>query len=243
MERAKRVARQFFEGLGFLVDDIPETDTKRADLDVNDGAQQYIVEVKEKSDTGSQLTVIPNSYPNCEREITSEPHAASNRLDGILKDGQKQLAATPADGDAVRLIFLMFTGPNADMFVRRSLYTFYGVQDVIPVSEKGDGLNCVYFHNSFSFSSPNVEGLLLLQNDGLQLCLNEFSSKCDLLRQSMLARKMGTAVYDPANFNEDGGKIVLRSAVSRTEEGAVLAELERISGVRYRTITLHRYNL
>ena len=243
MERAKQIARQFFEELGFRVDDIAETDAKRADLDVNDGGQQYIVEVKEKLDTGSQLSVLPNSYPDSDRKITREPHAASNRLDGILKDGRKQLTATPAGDNAVRLIFLMFVGPNADMFVRRSLYTFYGVQDVIPVSHKGGGLNCVYFHNSFSFSSRNVDGLVLMENDGLQLCLNEFSTNCDVLRRSQLVRKMGAAVYDPAGFYDDDGKIVLRSTVSRTDERAVLDELERISGVRYNTITLHRYNL
>jgi len=243
MERAKLIARQFFEEFGFGVDDIPEADTKRADLDVNDGKQQYIVEVKEKLDTGSQLSLLPNSYPGSERKITREPHAASNRLDGILKDGRKQLTATPAADNALRLIFLMFVGPNAEMFVRRSLYTFYGVQDVTPVSHEGDGLNCVYFHNSFSFSSPEVDGLLLMENDGLQLCLNEFSATCDVLRHSQLSRKMGAAVYDPAGFDDDDGKIVLRSAVSRTDERAVLDELERISGVRYNTITLHRYNL
>ena len=243
MERARQIARQFFEELGFRVDDIPETDAKRADLDVNDGHQQYIVEVKEKLDTGSQLTILPNSYPNSDRKITGEPHAASNRLDGILKGGRKQLEATPAEEDALRLIFLCFTGPNADMFVRRSLYTFYGVQDVIPVSADGPGLNCVYFHNSFSFSSPNVDGLLLMQNDCLQLCLNEFSAHCAVLRQSQLAQKMVKAVYDPATFDDDDGKIVLRSTISRTDENVVLAELERISGVQYNTITLHRYNL
>ena len=242
MERAKQIARQFFQEIGFNVEEIPETDVKRADLDVNDGHQQYIVEVKEKLDTGSQLTVLPNSYPNLDRTITREPHATSNRIDGTLKDGRKQLKATPANQNALRLIFLFFSGPNADMFVRRSLYTFYGVQDVIPVSEKGPGRNCVYFHNSFSFSSPHVDGLLLVQNRDLQLCLNEFSATCDVLRQSRLAQKMGMAIYDPAKFNDDDGKIVLRSAVSRTDEREILNELERISGVRYDTITLHRYN-
>ncbi len=243
MERAKQIARNFFEGLGFHVNDIPETEEKRADLEVNDGHQQYIVEVKEKLDTGSQLTVLENSYPDSDRKITREPHAASNRLDGILKDGRKQLDATPANDDALRLIFLMFTGPNADMFVRRSLYTFYGVQDVIPLSGRGGGMNCVYFYNSFSFSSPRVDGLLLIENNGLQLCLNEFSRTCDVLRKSQLAAKIGAAVYDPASFDEDNGKIVLRSSISRTNDREVLDELERLTGVRYNTIPLNRYNL
>ncbi len=54
---------------------------------------------------------------------------------------------------------------------------------------------------------------------------------------------MGAAVYDPARFDDDDGKLVLRSTVSRTNEREVLDELERTTGVRYNTITLNRYNL
>ena len=149
MEYAKELAKHLFENeFGFSVNEIPETDAKRADLDVNDGAQQYLVEVKEKIDTGSQLTTLDWTYEGYDRKITREPHAPSNRLSGIMRSGRKQLESTPAENDAIRLIFLYFTGPNADMFARRTLYTFYGVQDVIP-DDGGDGLNCVYFHNSF----------------------------------------------------------------------------------------------
>lgn len=243
MERAKRLAQMFFEEIGFSTRAIPEADQKRADLAVNDGEQEYVVEVKEKVDTGSQLTIsdLTELGPDC--QITHEPYAPSNLLDGILKHGRKQLAATPSGGDALRLLFVLFTGPNAGMFVRRSLYTFYGVQDVLPPHGQGDGLNCVYFHNSFSFSSPGVDGLLLVENDSLQLCLNEFSPRCDALRQSRLVAKMAGAVYDPATFGADAGKVVLRSSISRTNEADVLDELERMTGIRYRTITLNRYNL
>ncbi len=242
MEPAKERARQFFTKLGFHVGDIPEADAKRADLDVNDGVNQYVIEVKEKLDTGSQLKDLSSSYPNSDCNITYEPHAPSNLLDGILKDARKQLAATPADEAALRLVLLFFKGPNADMFVRRSLYTFYGVQDVVPVSGNGPGLNCVYFHNSFSFSWQNVDGLLLVENQDLLLCLNEFSARCDVLRQSQLAQRKDMAVFDPAKFDDDPGKIVLRSTISRADENTVLYELERISGVRYRTFTMNRYN-
>ena len=241
MERAKQLATLFFKQIGFRVEEIPETDQKRADLAVDDGQQQYIVEVKEKEDTGSQLTVLPNIDGETDLLITSEPHAPSNRMDGVMKVSRKQLASTPAHENALRLIFHLFEGRNADMFVRRTLYTFYGVQDVA-ASGNGSGLNCVYFHNSFSFASPKVDGLVLMENRDLLLCLNEFSPKCDLLRNSQLSQKMGRAVYDPSNFGNDDGKVVLRSAISRKDEQEVLRELERTTGVRYHTVNLNRYS-
>lgn len=243
MERSKWIARNFFDELGFSVTPIPTADQKRADLAVNDGDQEYVVEVKEKVDTGSQLTAAVLTELGPGRQITHEPYAPSNLLDGILKQGRKQLAATPSGGDALRLLFVLFTGPNASMFVHRTLYTFYGVQDILPPHGQGEGLNCVYFHNSFSFSSPGVDGLLVAEHKNLQLCLNEFSPRCDALRQSRLGAKMRGAVYDPATFGTDAGKVVLRSSISRTNEADVLDELERMTGIRYRTITLNRYNL
>jgi hypothetical protein len=243
VERSKQIAKQFFEQLGFAANDIPETDAKRADLDVDGNGQQYIVEVKEKLDTGSQLEVLKHSYPNSDRKITREPHSASNRLDGVMKNGRKQLQKTPANPDAIRLIFLYFAGPNAEMFGRRALYTLYGVQDVIPVSIDGEGLNCVYFHNSFAFNSPDVDGVILMKNDSLQLSLNEFGNNYNQLQNSKLVSELGNAVYDPAGFDAAPGKIVLRSSISRRDENEVLDELERQTGIRYATITLHRYNL
>ena len=243
MEYAKELATRFFENeLEFSVKDIPETDAKRADLDVNDGDQQYLVEVKEKLDTGSQLTTLNLSHEGHDRKITREPHAPSNRLSGIMRSGRKQLESTPAANDTIRLILLYFTGPNADMLARRTLYTFYGVQDVIP-DDGGGGLNCVYFHNSFGFSSPTVDGIIIIENDGLNLCLNEFGHNYGRLQNSQMAEKLKLGIYDPANFESDGGKLVLRSTVNRKHETDVLNALEQQTGKSYHTMTLNRYNL
>ena len=243
MEYAKELAKHFFENdLGFSVNEIPEADAKRADLDVNDGDQQYIVEVKEKLDTGSQLATLDWTYEGYDRKIAREPHAPSNRLSGIMRSGRKQLESTPADHDAIRLIFLYFTGPNADMFSRRTLYTFYGVQDVIP-DDGGGGVNCVYFHNSFSFSSPTVDGIIIVENDGLNLCLNEFGNHYGRLQSSQMAEKLKLGIYDPANFESDDGKLVLRSNVNWKTESDVLDALEQQTGTSYHTMTLNRYNL
>lgn len=242
VEHAKKIASLFFRQLGFDVIEIPECKTQRADLEVRDGIDQYIVEVKEKLDTGSQLEFLANSDPQSDWPIVREPHSSSNRIDGVLKSARKQLIATPAEDNALKLIFLCFSGPNAEMFVSRALYTFYGVQYVAPVTAGAPSRSCIYFHNSFAFSSPQVDGMLLVENHDLQLCLNEYSVNYQSIRRSRLVEKMGAAVYEPAKFCDDDSKIVLRSSVPRSDEQVVLAELERLFGIRYRVINLHRYS-
>lgn len=243
MEPSEVFACSFFEQLGFSVNKIPEAEGKRADLAVQDGIAEYIVEVKEKLDTGSQLNWSQGSYSDSGRKIASEPHSTSNRLDGIIKDARRQLASTPASTTALRLIFLVFTGPGADMFVRRALFTFYGVQQVVPNDGEGDGLNCVYFHNSLAFNLKDVDGLILMENEELQLCLNEFSANYSSMQESKLTLSMGGAIYDPARFAHDDGVVVLRSDISRRNEEEVLKELKRQAGIAYHTITLNRFYL
>ncbi|TXT22212.1 MAG: hypothetical protein FD138_3637 [Planctomycetota bacterium] len=219
MERAKQIAISFFSSLGYSVAEIPEADNKRADLDVHDGEHQYIVEVKEKLDTGSQMHRFTEGEGNSKVHVGREPHSRSNRLDGVLKHGTKQLNETPSSDDAFNLLWLHTDGMNADMTSRRALYTFYGVATLIPVSQRGDGVNCVYFDYSTAFAAPSVNGLIVVENDSLQLCLNEFSPNYGTFRTSKLVTELGTAIYDPSHFeNKDG-----------------------TTGIRYTRMELNRY--
>jgi hypothetical protein len=241
MEHAKHIAITFFRGLGYSVTEIPETSTKRADLDVDDGETQYIVEIKEKLDTGSQIQCSVLSEDDLTINVGREPHLRSNRLDGVLKYGAGQLNETPSQDDAFNVLWLYSDGANSDMTIRRALYTFYGVATLIPLSPRGDGVNCVYFDYCTAFSMPSVSGLIVVEKDALQLCLNEFSRSYHKFKTSKLVHELGGAVYDPANFEDAEGTIVLRSDLSRRNEQDVLDELERITETRYTRIQMNRY--
>lgn len=241
MERPKRIASNFFARLGYSVTSIPEADEKRADLDVHDGNDQYIVEVKEKIDTGSQIRLSKNPIDDSEHLVGCEPFARSNGLDNVFKKTKKQLADTPSDDAAYQLIWLHTEGINADMMARRALFTFYGVTTLSPGALRGNAVNCVYFDYSTAFAAPSVDGLIVVENDKLLLCLNEFSPRYLRFRDTKLVRVFGDAVYDPATFESREGTIVLRSNVSRKEKNEVLRELERISGIPYTIIEMNRY--
>lgn len=233
MEFAKQLAIAYFTDFGFEVTEIPESNEKRADLDCyDDHKQQYIVEVKERLSTDHQShRAIDGS--------SRQPFSPSNRIGGIMKKGSKQLEATPAQDSAFRLLFMALSGSNSEMQWRRALYTFYGVQDV--TAGNGEGKSCIYFHHSFAFSSPSVDGLLIGDLKGIHLCMNEFSLRYDDLRRSRLTSRMGNAIYDPTCF-ADEGRIVLRSNVNRNDRSQVLNELEKQTGIRYSTLDLHRYS-
>ena len=242
VEYSKNIASALFVDFGFVVEDIPESDTKRADHDVTDGEDQYIVEVKEKLITDSKARVITMGDAEKPVRATREPHSRSNRLDGILKHGRKQLENTPSSDAAFKLIFLNSYGHGADMVFRRALFTFYGVRNLIPDRDDYDSVNCVYFDNSFAYSAPTVDGLILGEDDGFQICVNEFSPKHDAFLDSLMVERFGNAVYSSKKFEEDDDIYVLRSDISRKNENDVLAEIARLTGRTYRTMELNRYS-
>jgi hypothetical protein len=165
----------------------------------------------------------------------------SNRLDGVLKHGTKQLTETPSSNGAFNLIWLHIGGINSDMMARRALYTLYGVAMLTPVRGGGDCVNCVYFDYSAAFASPNVNGLVIAENDSLLLCLNEFSPNYASIQASKLVRKLGKGVYEPVNFEARDGTIVFRTNIFRKDKQEVLNELERRTGVCCTTIQMNRY--
>lgn len=242
MNHVEQIASTFFNRLGYAVDVIPTSSNKRADLAVFDGINRYIVEIKEKFQTDSKVSYSTEGEGASLVHVRSEPHARSNRLDGVFKDGAKQLSETPSSSSAFRLIWLHCEGPHADMIGYRALYTFYGVEQLVPCSSRGEGVNCVYFNHSTAFAKPSINGLVIVENDSLQLCLNEFSTNYESFKVSKLVQTLGDAIYDPKCFDDRKGTIVLRSDISRGAESEVLMELERLTGVRYRTISLHQYS-
>lgn len=243
MEQSKETAYRFFHSLAFNVRVIPEANEKRADLALDDGCNEYLVEVKEKESEDLFTECMRLEDKDTDILIRKDPHSRSNRIDGILKHGAKQLNETPATDSTFRIIWLQSIGMNADMTIRRALQSFYGIATLLPKwPHKGEGINCVYFDYSACHSMQHVDGLMLVENRDLLLCLNEFSHNYFEFRKSLLVKCLGEAICDPKDFDGKEGTIVLRSDISRKNEQHVLNELERQVGVRYSKIVINRYS-
>lgn len=200
MERAKQIAADFFAQIGFQVQGIAESDSKRADLIANDGTATYLVEVKQKLDDADQQN--HNSGRMAEGEVVchSEPHSRSNRIDGLLKHGRKQLDDTPKPAGSFSLLWFHAEGIDADLKVRRAQNTFYGLVPLIPLSRNVAAIRCFYFDYATAFGMTTVDGLLTVHNCNLCLCLNEFAVSVNAFKESKLAKELSRAgaIIDPA---------------------------------------------
>ncbi len=125
--QSEQLVIRFFKQVGISATKIPEADEQRADLRASDGDCEYLVEVKEKLDTGSQRTNEMEETEHGSLVIAREPFKSHSRLANIFKDGSKQLRTTPKQTDSFSILWLHVHGKNADMTATRALFTFYGV--------------------------------------------------------------------------------------------------------------------
>lgn len=235
--------RHIFERkFGYFVESIEETpgEAERADLRVCDGVRQYIIEVKERLSETIPLQREFFDDDNGGYSVYTEGPKLADRMKERWKKGKKQLDATPGKERDFKLLFQYAKGDGAEIVIRRAIHEFYGVAKLSPASREDPWVDCIYFNYAAAYRMPRLNGLLLLENRSLSLCLNEFSENYEDFRNSDLVRKMGNAIYDPSNFDDREDTIVYDGDLPRKNETGILDELERKYGKRYRKIEMYR---
>lgn len=244
MERAKQFAANVLTHLGYSVSDIPTSKVrgqKRADLVACDESSRYIIEVKHRLEDESQRKDRIAKLNRGEVVSTTEPMTHSNRIDGILRSGLKQIDQTPESDSTFNLLWFHAEGMDADLKMRRARNTFYGLVHLIPLERNAESLQCFYFDYATSSRLPSVNGLVIDDGKGLELCLNEFATTAEAFRSSSLVAKLSRAVIDPREMESHADAMVLRSDVKRKDDSTVLAEIERLTSKRYTVIRISRH--
>jgi hypothetical protein len=245
MERSEQIATQFFRQIGFAVEDIPESNEKRADIRAFDSiGNEYITEVKERLDNPETIAAQSKTILGGDTEFVFRvsPTGRSNRLDGIFKSAGDQLAQTPPSGkNAYRLLWLRCDGIDSGLKAIRARNTFYGIVPVAPNTAE-NGCMCFYFDFNSAYMLPHVNGLLILRDGGVILYVNEFSANVDGFRKSELVAKLGKSVFDPVDIRANDGHIAFEGNMTRKDDLEVLAALEKQTGIKYHTCRMQRYS-
>ena len=247
MEHAKQIAIEILEGIDYCTESIPESSVpheKRADISANGTDDRYVIEVKHRFDDPIRKQGINERLANGEVVSTEEPLCYSNRVDAILRHGLKQINKTPKTADTFNLLWLHADGMDADLKARRARNTFYGLVHLVPrMLESPDArqTQCFYFDHNTSIRLPTVHGLVIVDGEYLEICINEFAESADAFRKSSLITKLGNAVTDPLQLESTGDAIALRSDVSRSDEQLVLQKIYELTSNRYTPIRLKRH--
>jgi hypothetical protein len=243
MEKAKETAQRILNALKFKVEEIPETNEKRADLMVRDSKNCYVIENKEKDDielSQEQLDALYNG------EVVSDGQATTqhNAIAGIFTKARDQLDATPADDGAFRLIWFQADGIDRQLFWDRAFATFYGQVNLFPRPDgTNDVIGCYYFDYATSISMPTVDAMILCDGRYLQLLLNEFSPNVDKFIESDLYNVFVPigAIVDPRKLESEGRILTFRYDMPRKNDNDRLAAIEAETGLKYHVIRFTRY--
>jgi hypothetical protein len=219
-------------GWSFEVEEILEvTDAKRPDLKASMDGQVYLIEVKAKEDVAGRDDAIAAAFAR--GELFEEHHvlAPRNRIAGIVKQAAEQLIAHPEAEAAFRLVWFVSVGRKGPIFLQQVEATLYGTTNLIDLDESKWFPTCYFFDNSAFFRWRSaIDGAILSTESEAWFCLNIYSPRLELLRNSHLVSYFGQAVRDPIRLEAEGKAVVADCNVDRKDTTAVLRYLQKKLG-------------
>lgn len=231
---------------GIPVEDIPTSDSeqkKEADFIASFGKVRVLIEEKTKEDDPNYLS---NRAVELEKGGIHEESISLIRnetLSGIIRHATKQLLSSTDKPHDFRLMWFTATGVNAQAQYEQFIATLYGRTYIIE-QNAGGYRRCYYFRKSdFYRRASVVDGAVAayVERSSItaKLCLNSLSPRYAALRQSTVVSPFSTAVEDPGDLEARGTAFILDCALSRKDEGPLLAYLK----TKYKTRPLMTLNL
>lgn len=217
-------ARHFFSSNGFTACDIPtaaELGEKRADLRVTVGAEEYIVEAKERDPHRDWYAAAQradsNGFSSLSRDV--EPWWTLGKR---IADAHQQLVSTPASAAAFRILWLVALHGDARFVIsclekqllgRRLLFAFRPEHFSHRMPEAVEAWQCWHFDDSDFERYPEIDAAVLSTPAGAQLLVNHFSHNRERLRFSRLYSLLAQhkAVLDAEVLEKDRHILMLDS--------------------------------
>jgi hypothetical protein len=228
---------QLLERTSLHIERIPESKQKpQCDLRAQDGAECYLIEVKGFHDDADIKRNLDTwgEYDD-ERSLVYYP-AVRGRIDDAVEQLRKTADASREEFWLVALLNRNVYG--ADVATERILGTLYGTRPIIYAGSSGaaEARDCLYFsHSSFVRHQQDLDGAIVIGAEGVMMCLNDHSDRCELLRRSALGRYFANrdALNDSHTLEVESGFLIADCDIDRRNKPAVLQNVARKYGLRH----------
>jgi len=206
-------------------------------------ASVLLIEEKTKINNPERLAKRRQSLDAGQVYSVFRPLVRDNRLSGVVRKAASQLASSSLRPHDFRLIWFTGTGHEAEALFEQFIATVYGTTNIIEMGAS-HFRKCYFFRNSdFYRHAETIDGAIVAYVVGeavsAKLCLNPLSPRASKLRTSALLERFGTAVEDPETREQEGEAFIVSGDLDRTNEGAVLAEIQG----KYKTQPLMNFDL
>lgn len=195
----EKQVRKYLETLGFHVTKIPESPLRQEpDFLVRDEVSQYLIEIKDKDN--QKFIDLLNSQPANDK-VNLE---FDNSISAIIRDSARQLDSYEGQGEIFKILWF-FVGANIfDSSISMQIgKTLYGLQELEGYKRSGEFFQtlCFYFTYSEFYRCKQLDAVIVQSSEEKVLCVNDFSSKRDSLRQARLYQHFyqnGLQIIEPS---------------------------------------------
>ncbi len=224
-EQSKLHARDCLVAEGFRIEEIDPANTeKRADLRAFWQGEEYVVEAKSREEGKGWPAFVQQARGGVVTDLSRQVQPWS-AISSTIEEGRCQLLATPAQGGAFRILWVVALHEDDEFVIRCIEKRLFGDVKVVVVKSGYDRLQikqCFYYAPSDFQKFPDLDAAVLSTRKGGKLCVNTFSPRVEALRSGRLYTILAShrAVVDPATL-EATGKAFL---IGQDYRGKVSAE-------------------
>lgn len=209
------------EGFGFEAKEIPTGEKKTPDLLVRSASDSYLIELKELLGDEKDLLEVQEVLARGEIAELAEPWAPKNTISGVAKKAQRQVAASEEKA-AFHILWLDCSGHDPESQQKQAFATLYGTTNVYDIQDSSFFRECYYFHDSVFFRwREQLDGAVVMVENGGALYLNTHSPQIRALRESALVKAFGDGVVDPEELEKAGASLIADCAIDRKDSDAV----------------------
>lgn len=204
-----KIGKDILENLGFSVEKITESDKKSSDYIATYQNQKFIFEVKLKEDDEDQVKQKDNELKLGKTFTLVNTVGRNETFSGIIKKSARQLKSTSQQYNGFKIVLIICAGNGRNLKVENFFHTLYGSVEMWHTNTKK--LTDCYFYNNSDFyrRKKDIDGALIVVLDenkfAFSLCLNNFSSNYDELKESSFLKSLDKKeIIDPVERERNG---------------------------------------
>lgn len=211
-EVSKIFAKLFFESVGYSVDPIQlvkEKGQKRADLRATLNDETIIIEAKSKAPNQGYIDLLEKVKAQGYGTIPRE-EVAWNAMSSIVEKANRQLEATPAPENAVRVLCISCLHDDWEYVLDTFRHRLYGdveltiFQEINSLPVLIGTRSCLYYDYSDFYRYRSIDAVVLASPIGVKVLVNEFGIRVRQFRLTKLysETKQKGVLYDPESLRE-----------------------------------------
>jgi hypothetical protein len=230
------IAEIIFKLWGASVAPVPTSEKEESDWLATLGGFRLLIEEKTKFENPDNAEARTQALHSGDVHGSTTPLRPNNRVSGIVRKAAKQLRSTAADVEHdARVVWFTSVGFDRESKDHQAYNTLYGATKTFDLDKSASLQDCFFFYNSEFFRHQDVDGAYLVVADQgtatVRLCLNPFSERWAVLRDSPFAAKLVTGLVDPVAQEAAARAMLVDGPVDRRDTEAVLNYLRTKYGI------------